>query len=330
MLFVFAVPHAHSEIELILNTNVIQIGDNEPDLQTSWTKDFNIPKRYPINAQLSVECRHVHNGDQPIIINGIRIGQLWNTDMDIFSTFKYSISNGVLIEGNNAISISTSLVTAYPEDYDDLYFRSIKLTYSVDSDGDEIADALDNCPDISNPDQIDADGDGVGNLCDNCPEDSNANQNDTDEDELGDVCDNCPDISNTDQLNDDNDTHGNACDNCPDIDNEDQEDTDEDGIGDMCDNCPDDPNIDQLDTDGDGRGDVCDLCPAWEIFGENSEEVHILRLIKENVLTQTPEGREIIRLYYEWSPAIVKAIEADPQLKEEIKEMIDEVIGVYN
>jgi len=36
----------------------------------------------------------------------------------------------------------------------------------VDTDGDTIADALDNCPEAANPTQIDSDGDYIGDLCD--------------------------------------------------------------------------------------------------------------------------------------------------------------------
>jgi len=42
----------------------------------------------------------------------------------------------------------------------------IGLTIIVDSDSDGIADAVDNCPLISNPDQVDLDLDGVGDACD--------------------------------------------------------------------------------------------------------------------------------------------------------------------
>ena len=37
----------------------------------------------------------------------------------------------------------------------------------IDSDSDGIPDCNDNCPDISNPDQVDIDGDGIGYACDN-------------------------------------------------------------------------------------------------------------------------------------------------------------------
>lgn len=39
-----------------------------------------------------------------------------------------------------------------------------------DSDGDGVADEVDNCPHVANPDQADSDGDGVGDACDSCPE----------------------------------------------------------------------------------------------------------------------------------------------------------------
>jgi len=35
-----------------------------------------------------------------------------------------------------------------------------------DTDGDGVADAVDNCPEVSNPDQADSDGDGIGDACD--------------------------------------------------------------------------------------------------------------------------------------------------------------------
>lgn len=43
----------------------------------------------------------------------------------------------------------------------------------VDTDGDGIVDASDNCPAITNSDQMDTDGDGVGDACDNCPSNGN-------------------------------------------------------------------------------------------------------------------------------------------------------------
>jgi hypothetical protein len=46
------------------------------------------------------------------------------------------------------------------------------------------------------------------------------------------------------------------------------------------------------------------------------------------VLHKTAEGQAIIRLYYQWSPVIVKAMEGDEEFKEEVKALIDGVLGL--
>lgn len=115
-------------------------------------------------------------------------------------------------------------------------------------------------------------------------------------------------------------------DNCPDLSNPDQTDTDEDKAGDVCDNCLDISNPDQKDSDGDGIGDACSICPVEKIYGQYSKEAGFLRYVRKNILSHTPEGGEIIKLYYEWSPAIVKEMEEDEKFKEYVKEMIDGVL----
>ncbi|WP_230467776.1 Ig-like domain-containing protein [Lujinxingia vulgaris] len=143
-----------------------------------------------------------------------------------------------------------------------------------DSDGDGVPDAdeagdddlatpaidtdNDGTPDFRSPD---SDGDGVEDGDDNCRLVENADQIDTDGDGVGDAC------------SGDNDGDGveDEIDNCPLIANDDQADLDEDDIGDVCDgdidgdevendddNCPLIENTDQSDIDGDGIGDACD------------------------------------------------------------------------
>jgi len=144
----------------------------------------------------------------------------------------------------------------------------------LDTDGDGILDDNDNCPSISNVNQVDIDNDGIGDVCDddidgdgilntpdNCPLIANPLQKDIDNDGIGDVCDN----------DHDNDAILNGDDNCMLIPNMNQVDMDNDGIGDVCDedmdgdgilntpdNCPLIANPLQEDFDDDGIGDVCD------------------------------------------------------------------------
>jgi hypothetical protein len=58
----------------------------------------------------------------------------------------------------------------------------------VDSDGDGVCDADDNCPAVPNPDQSDKDKDGVGDVCDNCPDVANPGQEDSNGNGIGDAC----------------------------------------------------------------------------------------------------------------------------------------------
>jgi len=133
-----------------------------------------------------------------------------------------------------------------------------KYAQDMDSDGDGIANSVDNCPDVKNSNQSDVDHDGIGDACDNCPNKANADQSDADSDHLGDACDNCPSQYNPNQEDKDADGKGDLCDNCPSIANTDQKDDDKDGLGNACDNCPGVANADQKDSDLDGIGDACD------------------------------------------------------------------------
>lgn len=139
---------------------------------------------------------------------------------------------------------------------------------TLDTDGDGIPDAEDNCTTVANSNQLDGDGDGVGDACDatfNPDADtdgdgwsnSEENQNgtsptnpDTDGDGVKDSLDNCPVNANADQADSNNDGVGDVCSAPPDGDN--------DTVPDTSDNCPAISNTDQADLDGDGIGDVCD------------------------------------------------------------------------
>jgi hypothetical protein len=61
----------------------------------------------------------------------------------------------------------------------------------ADRDGDGVPDAIDNCPDMPNPDQSNVDGDALGDACDPCPID--ADNTDLDGDGVPGLCDPHPD-----------------------------------------------------------------------------------------------------------------------------------------
>ena len=71
------------------------------------------------------------------------------------------------------------------------------------------------------------------------------------------------------------------------------------------------------------------LCPAQLIYGEYAEEINLLREFRDEVLSTTPEGREFIELYYQWSPVVIQAMEEDEGFKEMVKEIVDALVLKY-
>ena len=212
-----------------------------------------------------------------------------------------SVSVSSLTASSPSLTTSTPTLTTRTsgnESNISLTIGTAPLTETVicllDTDGDGVPDASDNCPSVYNPGQEDQDHDGIGNACDNCPTVANASQTDADRDGVGNACDNCPTVCNPQQIDADHDGKGDLCDstpgcggcgqplceqwcagfdsdgdgiadasdNCPAVPNADQADGDMDGVGNVCDNCPTKCNVWQKDADSDGVGDVCDTTPG--------------------------------------------------------------------
>jgi beta propeller repeat protein len=69
-------------------------------------------------------------------------------------------------------------------------------------------------------------------------------------------------------------------------------------------------------------------CPIIDLYGENAQEVKVLRDFRDKVLASTPEGRKLISLYNDWSPVIVKAMEEDVAFKKMIKGKLDMLLSL--
>jgi hypothetical protein len=71
-------------------------------------------------------------------------------------------------------------------------------------------------------------------------------------------------------------------------------------------------------------------CVIEFICGDDAYEAEFLRNYRDSVLTQTPEGQELIRLYYQWSPVIVNVMEENEEFEDEVRELIDEVLELIS
>jgi len=71
-------------------------------------------------------------------------------------------------------------------------------------------------------------------------------------------------------------------------------------------------------------------CLVESVYGADSVEVKFFRNFRDDVLNKTPEGQEIISLYYKWSPVIVKTIKENEEIKEKLKTVIDGILPLCN
>jgi len=68
------------------------------------------------------------------------------------------------------------------------------------------------------------------------------------------------------------------------------------------------------------------LCPFQLLYGEDAEEIEVLRVFRDEVLSASPEGQELIDIYYQWGPVVVEAMEEDEEFNELVKEVSDAIL----
>jgi hypothetical protein len=183
---------------------------------------------------------------------------------------------GFLKETNKKLDVYTTgtnlyyriMVPADPEippfvnnggtDWDSWFSRieDANVKSPLDTDGDGVPDAVDNCPLVANPNQYNLDIDTKGDACDDDIDGDGDGNSPTDR------CQYNPLIDNTSgEADADADTIPDSCDLAPNDKTVKDQDADLDGVKDSADNCPRKFNPDQIDTDKDGDGDVCDAAP---------------------------------------------------------------------
>jgi imidazolonepropionase-like amidohydrolase len=189
----------------------------------------------PADTVLVLRGGEVLYGDGALVADPSIGGQACEA-LDVCGTPKRACVAQDLGDGTTLASVQAAIGPIYP-----LFFCGVpsdepscvpsRDEYSgditdADLDGDAIANADDNCPNVFNPPlmindnpTLDWDDDGIGDACDACPL------------EAGDGCVVL-----------------------------DADDMDDDGVENGFDNCPRDPNGNQADADMDGHGDACDSC----------------------------------------------------------------------
>jgi hypothetical protein len=185
-----------------------QIGCFVPPAPTGtagWTVGNDLLLRKTFNVPAGTGSGSVTvlvDNDVTVYLNGTQIGNASHENCANNSPpGPFTFSASALHAGDNVIAIRA--VDRGGERYIDAKL-DVELT---DTDGDGIADSVDNCPSTANADQADIDEDGTGDACD-----ATDDRPDTDGDGVKDFQDNCDTVANANQADADNDGRGDVCD----------------------------------------------------------------------------------------------------------------------
>ena len=226
----------------------------------------------------------------PVMLNpGSYWIEIFDNTTTVFSTFFWTFGNFTTGQDYSAISQQTPGTTWLGPFPWSLALQLQGDILGVDADAYSVPDDCDNCPGVTNFDQMDKDGDGSGDSCDGCEFDPNKTDPgvcgcgvpdaDPDNDLVAACVDNCPNVANANQADSDFDGVGDACDGCPNdasrtvpglcgcnqADN--PTDDDADNVPDCIDNCPGVSNPDQAPGLIPGVGAACD--DALDCNGNN-------------------------------------------------------------
>jgi hypothetical protein len=200
-------------------------------------------------------------------------------------------------------------------------------TFTIDADDDDVPDVADNCPQAANPGQEDADGDGIGNVCD-FNTTSSVYSSTTTTTMLADcllhISISPPEggttIPSPYYFIQGCIAHGFTIEAIP---NPGYVFSHWEGIAEGSEN--------PLTMDLNGSGSITavfvgEACTVEIMYGDHAWQTELLRHFRDRVLSRTAEGREFIKLYYQWSPVIKTAMEEDEAFKAKVRETVDGVL----
>jgi hypothetical protein len=70
------------------------------------------------------------------------------------------------------------------------------------------------------------------------------------------------------------------------------------------------------------------ICPFSYLLGEEDPRLDLLRQFRDEVLSQSPAGREIVDLYYQFSHSMVRIMEKDEEFKKDVAELLEKILGL--
>jgi hypothetical protein len=151
------------------------------DKRTVWItiqNDGLLPEVYEV-----CECDSVEKGgiqvryfrgrsDNELDLDGI--GIVTTPELDPGEKFliraRVTVDNTATLGVLSSFTVSATSTSAHARDAVTIWVqRKVNLGDLIDTDADGVADAVDNCQFVPNPDQLDTDNDGIGDACDPFP-----------------------------------------------------------------------------------------------------------------------------------------------------------------
>ena len=69
-------------------------------------------------------------------------------------------------------------------------------------------------------------------------------------------------------------------------------------------------------------------CFIEYLYGTHSAQTNLFKCLRDSLLKQSKEGQEIVRLYNQYNALLISVIEEDPDFKNQVKDILDQLIPI--